>query len=75
MSYLNLEIMFYRILRTNKKERTITIRCQYDRSKDGHVDYKSYPLSKDDFNYYCNYATQSDIYQFMRTDDYYVLSR
>lgn len=64
--------MSYRILRTNKRERTITIRQQYKKTK-GHIDYKSFPLSKEEFEYYAHYATEGDIRNFLRTENYYVL--
>lgn len=64
----------YRIVSTNKRERTITIRHDYT---DGSTPtfYKSCKLNKEDFNYYRNYATENDIKQFLKGDDYYILRK
>lgn len=59
-----------RIIRTNKKERTITIKKTTDK---GTSIYKSYPLEKNEFNYYKNNATQHDLFDFLRSDDYYMI--
>ena len=58
------------IISSNKRERTITIQKLYD---DGEkVVYKSVRLGKDEFHYYRNHATENDIRQFLKTDDYYI---
>ena len=59
------------ILRSNKREKTITIRKEYG---DGtFTTYKSVRLPQDEFDYMVNYATENDIKQFLKTDDYYIL--
>lgn len=59
-----------KIISSNKRERTITIQKTYD---DGEkVVYKSVRLAKDEFHYYRHYATENDIRQFLKTDDYYI---
>lgn len=59
-----------KIISSNKRERTITIQKTYD---DGEkVVYKSVRLAKEEFNYYIDYATENDIRQFLKTDDYYI---
>lgn len=60
---------FYRISRSNKRERTITIEVYYMNGDVVH--YRSTPLSQDDFHYYTNHATENDIKNFLKTGDYY----
>lgn len=62
----------YYIVRSNKRERTITIRQDYEKSN-SHVLYRSYRLSKEEFDYYVNYSTENDIKEFLKSNDYYVL--
>ena len=58
------------IISSNKRDRTITIRKTYD---DGtKAVYKSVRLGKDEFHYYRNHATENDIKQFLKSDDYYI---
>lgn len=62
-------VRYYRISRSNKRKRTITIEVHY--MNGDVVRYRSTPLSRDDFNYYTNHATENDIKNFLKTDDYY----
>lgn len=64
----------YKIVSTNKRERTITIRHDYD---DGSTPtfYKSFRINKEEFNYYKNHATENDIKQFLKGCDYYILRK
>lgn len=63
----------YKVVSSNKRERTITIQCTYeDGSK---VKYRSNQLSKDEWEYYVHYATENDIKQFLKTDDYYLIKK
>lgn len=58
------------IISSNKRDRTIIIRKTYE---DGtKVVYKSVRLTKDEFHYYRNHATEHDIKQFLKSDDYYI---
>lgn len=61
----------YEIISTNKIERTITIKCTYENGDI--VKYKSTPLAKEEWQYYANYATENDIKNFLKSDDYYIL--
>lgn len=61
----------YEIIRTNKRERTITIKCTYENGDV--VKYKSTPLPKEEWQYYANHATENDIKNFLKSDDYYIL--
>ena len=59
-----------KIISSNKRERTITIQKTYD---DGtKVVYKSVTLARDEYHYYTNHATENDIRQFLKSDDYYI---
>ena len=61
----------YEIISTNKRERTITIKCTYE---NGDITkYKSIPLTKEEWHYYSNHATENDIKNFLKTDDYYII--
>lgn len=58
------------IIRSNKRDRTITILKTYqDGSK---VVYKSFRLAKNEFFYYRSHATENDIKQFLKCDEYYI---
>lgn len=61
----------YEIIRTNKSERTITIKCTYEDGSS--VKYKSTPQPKEEWHYYANHATENDIKQFLKSDDYYII--
>lgn len=59
------------VARSNKREKTITIRCTYD---DGSkIYYKSCELTKDEFQYYTNHATRHDLENFLKSGEYYEL--
>lgn len=59
------------VARSNKREKTITIRCTYD---DGSkIYYKSLELTKEEFHYYTNHATQHDLENFLKNNEYYEL--
>lgn len=61
----------YSLLRHNRRNRTITIRCSY---RDGsHQDYRSNSLSLADWAYYVHYATESDLIDFLKSNDYYLI--
>jgi hypothetical protein len=57
--------MYPRIVSTNKRNRTITIKTRVGNK------YRSNRLPKKEFNYYTNYATQNDVAQFLKSNDYY----
>ena len=60
-----------KVIRSNKKERTITIEKTFtDGSK---TRYKSVTLSKDEWHYMTQYATENDIKNFLKSDNYYIL--
>ena len=62
-----------KVTRSNKRERTVTITKDYaDGTK---TVYKSIPLSKQEFAYYTEYATENDLRQFLNTTsgEYYIL--
>lgn len=55
----------------NRSRRTLTIRVYHDgklKSK-----YRTFPLSKEDFHYYSNFATQGDIRNFLQHEEYEVI--
>lgn len=58
-----------RLIRSNKRERTITIDVMLDGKFN--VRYKSYKLDKETFNYYVNHANNQDWLWFLRSEDYY----
>ena len=59
------------VARSNKREKTITIRCTYD---DGSkIYFKSYELTDEDYNYYTNHATRNDLKNFLKNNEYYEL--
>lgn len=61
------------VARSNKREKTITIRCTYD---DGSkIYYKSCELSKNEFYYYTNQATRYDLANFLNNNAYYELRK
>lgn len=61
------------VARSNKREKTITIRVTYD---DGSkIYYKSCELTKDEFNYYTNDAKQCDLAYFLKHNYYYELRK
>lgn len=61
------------VARSNKREKTITIRCTYD---DGSkIYYKSFELSKNEFYYYINHATRYDLANFLNNNVYYELRK
>ena len=61
----------YRITSSNKRERTITISSYTDGKLTSK--YRNYRLTKEDFRYYTSTPTQHDIYDFLKSDDYYIL--
>lgn len=65
---LTTKTMETRITSSNKRERTITI----TKSENGrpYARYRSVKLTKEEFNYYTNHATENDIRQFLKSDDY-----
>lgn len=58
-----------RVVRSNKKERTITIRKEYDDNSS--VLYRSCSLHPAEFRYYTQNATYGDLVSFLKSD-YYV---
>lgn len=61
----------YRIISSNKRERTFTILVTHE---DGTTTkYRTIRQPKSDFDYYTNYATRNDLVQFMKTDEYYTI--
>lgn len=67
MSYLP-KCIDLRVVRSNKKERTITIRKEYD--DNSAVFYKSCKLPSVEFRYYTQNATYGDLAAFLKSDDY-----
>lgn len=63
-----------RITSTNKRERTITI-TKYNSEGKPYAKYRSNTLPKEEFNYYEHYATEDDIKNFLKSDDYYEIRR
>lgn len=57
-----------RVVRSNKKERTITIRKEYD--DNSAVLYRSCTLHPAEFRYYTQDATYGDLVSFLKSDDY-----
>lgn len=57
-----------RVVRSNKKERTITIRKEYD--DNSAVLYRSCRLSPADFRYYTEFANYGDLAYFLKTEEY-----
>lgn len=60
-----------KITSRNKRNRTITI-TRFENGKP-FVKYRSVRLPKEEFDYYSNYATDSDIIDFLKTEEYYKL--
>lgn len=58
-------------VRANRSERTLTIR-EYVNGKLS-LKFRSIRLPKDEFNYYANYATENEIRNFLKSDDYYIV--
>jgi uncharacterized lipoprotein YehR (DUF1307 family) len=58
-----------KIVSTNKKEKTFTILTESGNK------YRSFPQDKETFNYYKFHATENDIKQFLKTDDYYSVKK
>ena len=58
----------------NHRNKTFTIRV-YDKKDLSRpfAKYRSMPQDKENFSYYCNYATQNDMAQFMKSGDYILL--
>lgn len=57
-------------IKANRSRRTVTIRHYIDGKL--FSKYRSYRLSNEDWNYYGEgYATERDIKQFLKSDDYY----
>lgn len=61
------------VARSNKREKTITIRVNYD---DGSkIYYKSCELTEYEFYYYTNHAKQHDLENFLKSNEYYELRK
>ena len=61
------------VARSNKREKTITIRCTYD---DGSkIYYKSCELPHGEFFYYRDFATRKDLENFLNNYAYYELRK
>ena len=59
------------IVSSNKRERTVTIQAIY---QDGtSTKYRTTRLSKEDYHYYSEHATERDLRQLLKTDEYYVI--
>lgn len=61
----------YRILSSNKRERTFTILVTHENG--AKTKYRSYRQSKADFEYYTHYASRFDLFNFLKTDEYYTI--
>jgi hypothetical protein len=61
----------YYTIKGNARLRTLTIRAFYGGKL--HAKYRSVPQTPSDYHYYTTHATQNDIKQFLKTDDYYVI--
>lgn len=61
----------YFTIKGNARLKTLTIRA-YDGGK-LYAKYRSLPQTADEYNYYTQYATQSDIKEFLKIKDYYVI--
>ena len=55
----------------NHSKRTLTIRVYHNGKLSSK--YRTLKLSKEDFHYYSNFATQGDIRQFLKSDEYYIV--
>ena len=62
------ECINLRVVRSNKRERTITIRKDYD--DNSAVFYRSYRMSPEDFRYYTEWANYEDLAYFLKRGDY-----
>lgn len=54
------------IVSCNQSKRTFTLRTTGGK-------FRTYPMSRKDFNYYSDFATGNDWQQFLRSSDYYKL--
>lgn len=57
-----------RVVRSNQRERTITIRKDYD--DNSAVLYRSCRMSPADFRYYTEFADYGDLAYFLKTEEY-----
>ena len=69
-SHMEIKGLYYTI-KGNARLRTLTIRA-FDGGK-LHAKYRTMPQTPADYNYYSEHATQSDIKQLLKTNDYYVI--
>lgn len=68
--HMEIQGLYYTI-KGNARLRTLTIRA-FDGGK-LHAKYRTIPQTADDYNYYTEHATQSDIKQLLQTKYYYVI--
>lgn len=68
--HMEIEGLYYTI-KGNKRLRTLTIRA-FEGGK-LHAKYRTLPQTANEYNYYTQYATQSDIKQLLKINDYYVI--
>ena len=61
----------YYTIKGNARLRTLTIRA-FEGGK-LHAKYRTIPQTSDDYHYYTQHATQGDIKQLLKTNDYYVI--
>lgn len=64
------EKMSYKVISSNQREKTIRIKKTYEDGKS--VIFKSIPLPKEEWDYMKHYATENDIKNFLKSDDYYI---
>lgn len=68
--HMEIKDLYYTI-KGNARLRTLTIRA-FDGGK-LYAKYRSLPQTANEYNYYTQYATQSDIKEFLKIKDYYVI--
>lgn len=68
--HMEIQGLYYTI-KGNARLRTLTIRA-FDGGK-LHAKYRTIPQTPADYNYYTEHATQGDIKQLLKTNDYYVI--
>lgn len=64
--------MRYKVAHSNRAKREVTF-LEYDESYKAY--WRTYPLSVEDYRYYTKYATEDDIKNFLKNEDYRQVER